>query len=191
MYQQIVNNIEQLKNDITNLENNITNLENNLVGTTSNLQNNQDFLQEQIINLNLEKQDKNLIINLGGYYIGNFSIYKINSGGTFDVEISNNRIIEIFRHNNIVAYFFRGIYDESNNSITNAPLNNIQNIGYINIENNIIKANIRAGEDAGKGATETWYISDDGTKINSYYSINGNLDNNPVLWVGNFTKFNL
>lgn len=129
-------------------------------------------------------------LNFSNFYIGNFDIYKINKNGTFEIEKSNNRIIEVFTINNIVGYFFRGIYDELTNKIINEPYDNIENIGYLNIDNNKITANIRAGEDAGKGAIEKWEIYNKGETIKSFYSINSNNDNRPVLWIGEFKKFN-
>ena len=142
--------------------------------------------------LNLENNSISLDnLNLSQFYLGDFDIYKINSNGTFDIEKSNNRVIEVFTTNNIVGYFERGIYDEQTNKIINEPFINIENIGYLNIDNNKIIANIRAGEDAGKGAIETWEVNNYGETIKSFYSINSNVDNRPVLWVGEFKRFNL
>ena len=46
--------------EIEKVEQSIANLQNNLIGTAHNLQNNQNGLQEQIINLDHKKMDKNI-----------------------------------------------------------------------------------------------------------------------------------
>lgn len=137
------------------------------------------------LNNNIKKLD------FSKYYLGNFKIYKLKNDGTFEITESNNRVIEVFADldNNVIGYFFKGIYDENTKTITNHPMSNISNIGYINVNNDKLLAYIRAGEDAGKGATETWEINNNGESINSFYSINGNVDNQPVLWIGTFIKF--
>ena len=120
----------------------------------------------QILNLDTNFNIKNL--NLSKYYLGDFKIYKLNSDGTFEITESNNRVIEVFTHldTNVVGYFFRGIYDENTKTITNPPMSDISNIGYINSNNGKLLAYIRAGEDAGKGVIETWEINNNGESLN-------------------------
>ena len=130
-------------------------------------------------------------LNLSNFYIGNFDIYKINSNGTFEIEKSNNRIIEVYRINNIIGYFFKGIYDELTNKIINEPFSNIENIGYLYIDNNKIIANIKSGEASGKNTQEKWEIYNNGETIKSFYSVDSNNEGRPVLWIGEFNKINL
>lgn len=92
----------------------------------------------------------------------------------------------------ILLVTFSKVYDKSNNKIiSTTDNNNIENIGYLNIENNKIVAHIRAGEDSGKGAIETWEIYNYGETIKSFYSLNSNINNRPIIWIGEFKKFNL
>ena len=82
----------------------------------------------KILNLNTSIPIKDL--NFSRYYIGNFNVHKLNNDGTFNIQESNNRVIEVFTepNMNIIGYFFRGIYDENSKTIINTPKKDIQNI---------------------------------------------------------------
>lgn len=174
---------------ILNLTKSIENIENNLSNNINNLQNNLNYLQ-----LDINKIESKLIknyatnIKLSRYYLGNFKYYKLKNDGTFEINTSNNRLIEVFQNERVIGYFFKGIYDKDNKNIINEPKELISNIGYMYIDNNNILGKIRAGEKAGKGALEVWNIVNNGNTIMSHYSINGNDDNEPVLWIGEFNK---
>lgn len=146
----------------------------------------------KILNLNSNENESLKNLNLSKNYIGNFKYITIEEDGTFNVKISNNRIIEVFRlEDNVLGYFFKGIYDKNLNKIVNKPDNNISNIGYISIKNNKFVAKLRAGPEAGLGGYETWEINNNENLINSYYSINSNKDNKPEQWIGQFEKIDL
>lgn len=158
--------------------------------TSSSLINNKINNKVSINNLKINK-NRNLL-NLSKYYNGNFQIFKLDIDGNFEIANSNNRIIETFidLDNNILGYIYQGDLDESTNTIINAPVNKISNIGYINIStDNNLSATIRASKDAGEGSFEEWIFNND-LSIDSYYSINGNNNNNATIWKGTFKPFN-
>lgn len=157
---------------------------------SSSLLNNK-ILNKTLVN-NLKINNNSNLLNLSKYYIGNFKVFKLNIDGTFEITNSNNRIIETFidLNNNILGYIYLGDLDETTNTIINAPVNKISNVGYINILNdNNLSATIRASTKAGEGAFEEWIFNND-LSINSYYSINGNNNNNATIWKGTFNPFN-
>lgn len=127
------------------------------------------------------------IPNITGFYLGNFKYYKLN--GTISVNISDNRLIEVFQTDNIIGYYYKGKYNSLTKQIEQAPIEITPNIGYLLYENNILRAKIRAGTGAGNGAYEEWEIKNN--KIISHYSINGNLSNSNTsseIWIGTFDK---
>ena len=158
---------------------------------SSSLLNNKSINKVSINNLKINKNSN--LLNLSKYYIGNFQIFKLNIDGNFEITNSNNRIIETFidLDNNILGYIYQGDLDETTNTIVNAPVNKISNIGYINISNNDnLSATIRASKDAGEGSFEEWIFNED-LSIDSYYSINGNINNNDAtIWKGVFKPYN-
>lgn len=150
--------------------------------------------RSKILNLNTSQLINNLELNKN--YIGNFKVYKYNTQtNTFEISDYNNVVIEVnseydYDNNNIliVGYQEIGTFDYSKNQLINKPFQNISNIGYIKYENDKFIGHIRAGVSAGKGAIETWEI-ENGDKIISYYSLNGNTNNEPVQFIGTFEKF--
>lgn len=160
--------------------------------TSSSLINNKINNKVSINNLKVNKNSN--LLNLSKYYKGNFQIFKLNIDGNFEITNSNNRIIETFidLDNNILGYIYQGDLDESTNTIINKPVNKISNIGYINISNNDnLTATIRASKSAGEGAFEEWIFNND-LSIDSYYSINGNTDNNyATIWKGVFKPYKI
>lgn len=135
------------------------------------------FIESDTVNLNIP--------DVSGYYIGNFKYYKLNENGTINVLRSNNRLINVFQNDNIIGYFFEGIYDTIKKELSNVPETKVKNIGYLYyLFNNKLCAKIRASNLAGPGAYEEWEINN--SKIISHYSINNN--NDPEIWIGTFNK---
>ena len=159
--------------------------------TSSSLLNNKSINKVSINNLKVNKNSN--LLNLSKYYIGNFQIFELKIDGSFEINVSNNRIIETFTDldNNILGYIYLGDLDETTNTIINEPANKISNIGYINIStNDNLSATIRASKDAGSGSLEEWIFNND-LSISSYYSINGNNgnNNNATIWKGIFKPY--
>ena len=122
-------------------------------------------------------------------YLGNFKKYTLSINGEFNVEEENNRLISVFKNENIIGYVYEGNYDKNTKSLTNVPPNNTSNIGYITPQNNTVK--LRASNRSGNAPFETWYLKNNNI-IESRYSIASNEnENNPILWYGTFIPINL